>query len=170
MRALNISILVFLLVSSTSGRQLAAQEPAPRSRLTFDASVLAGGLSYARTTSSHKLVGIGAGVGNEFNIRLVPDESWRKKTAEVGHVELFERFEPPGRWQYDLGVKAAVDVHTERIASEPLVGGFLGGYIAPMWGGRHFQIGPRLQAGAFWSSPAPTFGISVTPLTARLLF
>src|SRR5436190_3837513 len=140
MRAFNVSVLVFLLVYSVSGRQLAAQEPAPRSQLTFDASVLAGGISYARATPSRKLVGVGAGVGNEFNVSLVPGESWGKKSAEVGHVELFERFEPPGHWRYDLGIKAAVDVHTERIASEPLVGGFLGGYIAPMWGGRHFQI------------------------------
>ena len=46
----------------------------------------------------------------------------------------------------------------------------LGGYIAPMWGWRHFRVGPRLQAGVYWSSPVPTFGIFVTPLTARLLF
>jgi hypothetical protein len=170
MRAFHISVLAFVLMCSATGRRLEAQQPDPRSQLTLDASVLAGGISYARTTSSHKVVGVGAGVGNEFNIRLVPGDSWLKKSAEVGHVDVFQRFAPPGRWRYDLGVKVAVDVHTERIASEPLVGAFLGGFVAPMWGGRHFQIGPRLQAGTFWSSASPAFGISVTPITARLLF
>jgi hypothetical protein len=85
-------------------------------------------------------------------------------------VELFERLEPPGRWQYDLGVRAAGDVHAAQVASEATPGAFLGGYIAPMWGGRHFRVGPRVQAGAYWSSSRPSFGISVTPLTARLLF
>ncbi len=132
--------------------------------------MLAGGLSYARMTSSDKLVGVGIGVGYEFNIRLVYDEPWGKKSTEVAHVELFERLETPGRWQYDLGVKAAVDIHTAQVASEATVGGFLGGYIAPMWGGRRFRVGPRLQAGTYWSSPRPSFGISVTPLTARFLF
>lgn len=83
---------------------------------------------------------------------------------------MFTRLQPPGRWQYDLGVKAAIDIHSAQVASESEVGGFFGGYIAPMWGGRRFRVGPRLQAGLYWSSPVPTFGIFVTPLTARLLF
>jgi hypothetical protein len=170
MRALTVTVLGFLLVISDSWRQLAAQEPAPRTQLTIDASMLAGGLSYARMTSSGKLVGVGAGVGSEFNIRLVLGEPGGKKSTEVVHVELFTRLAPPGRWQYDVGVKAAADLHTAQVASEAAVGGFLGGYIAPMWGWRHFRVGPRVQAGAYWSSPVPTFGMFVTPLTARFLF
>ena len=170
MRALNVVFLGFLLVSSDARRQLAAQEPAHQSQLTLDASLFAGGLSYARMTSPGKLVGVGAGLGYEFNIRLVLGESGGKKSTEVAHMEMFTRIETPGRWQYDLGVKAAVDIHSAQVASEAELGGFLGGYIAPMWGGRHFRIGPRLQAGLYWSSLGPTFGIFVTPLTARILF
>jgi hypothetical protein len=113
---------------------------------------------------------VGIGVGYEFNIRLVHGEPWGRKSAEIVHFELFERLEPLGRWQYDLGVRAAGDLHSAQVASEATPGGFVGGYIAPMWGGRHFRVGPRFQAGAYWSSPRPAFGISVTPITARLVF
>jgi hypothetical protein len=67
-----------------------------------------------------------------------------------------------------IGVRVAADVHTAQVASEVTPGGFLGGYVAPMWGGRHFRIGPRVQAGAYWSSSRPSFGVSITPLVARL--
>src|SRR4051812_35671630 len=170
MRALNLIFLGFLLVSSEFCRPLAAQAPAPRNELSLDASVFAGGLSYAHLTSSGKLLGAGAGLGYEFNIRMVAGEKGRKKSTEVAHVEIFTRLRPPGRWQYDLGVRAAADIHSAQVASEPELGGFLGGYVAPMWGWRHFRIGPRVEAGAYWLSPVPTFGIFVTPLTARLLF
>ncbi|HXT14298.1 MAG TPA: hypothetical protein VN706_01625 [Gemmatimonadaceae bacterium] len=160
---------VVLVVTSACG-QLAAQEPAPRSRVTLDAGLLAGGLSYARVTSPDKLVGVGLGLGYEFNFRLVHSEPWGTKSAEIAHIDAFERLEPPGRWQYDVGVRAAFDFHAAQVASEAEPGGFAGGYIAPMWGGSHFRIGPRVQAGAYWSSPHPAFGISVTPLTARFVF
>lgn len=81
--------------------------------------------------------------------------------------------ETPGRWQYDVGLRAAADIHSQAVhgqsGSEADVGGFLGGYIAPMWGWRQIRVGPRLQAGVYWS-PHPSFGIGVTPLTARLTF
>jgi|GEM_PF-7134556 hypothetical protein len=170
MRALNVIFLGLLLVSSNFSRPLAAQAPAPRNQLTLDVSPFAGGLSYAHLTSSGKLVGAGAGLGDEFNIRMVAGEKGGKKSTEIAHLEIFTRLQPPGRWQYDLGVRAAADLHSAQVASEPEIGGFLGGYIAPMWGWRHFRIGPRVEAGAYWLSPVPTFGIFVTPLTARLLF
>jgi hypothetical protein len=169
MRAANVMVLGLLLVFY-SWRQLAAQEPAPRNQATLDASILSGGLSYARLTSSDRLVGVGAGLGFEFNIRLVAGEELGKKSAEVAHVEMFRRLATPGRWQYDYGVRVTADVHGGDVESEPEVGVFLGGYIAPMWGWRHFRIGPRIQAGAYWTSAVPTFGIFVTPLTGRLLF
>ena len=170
MRAFNVIALGFLLGSFADWRPLAAQEPVPRNQFTLDASLLAAGASYARTTSSGNLVGVGAGLGVEFNIRLVAGEKGGKKSTEVAHVEVFTRLQPPGRWQYDVGVKAAVDLHSAQAASEAEVGGFLGGYIAPMWGWRHFRIGPRVQAGAYWAASGPTIGMFITPLTARLLF
>lgn len=173
MRALRVICLGYFLVPFGSSHQLAAQEPALRNQLTLDASILAAGLSYGRRTSSDKLMGAGAGLGTEFSIRLVRGEKWGKTSAELAHVEMFERLETPGRWRYDLGVKAAYDIHSQAVhgqsGSEQDFGGFLGGYIAPMWGWRQFRVGPRLQAGVYWS-PHPSFGIGVTPLTARLLF
>ena len=173
MRALNVICLAYFLVLFDSWHQLAAQAPAPRNQLTLDASILAGGLSYARRTSSDKLVGAGAGVGAEFGIRLVHGENWGKSSVELVHVEMFERLETPGRWQYDFGLKAAADIHSQAVhgqsGSEADLGGFLGGYIAPMWGWRQFRFGPRLQAGLYWA-PDPSFGIGITPLTARFLF
>jgi hypothetical protein len=170
MRAPSVVFLGFLLVSSDARRPLAAQGLAHRSQITLDASLLAGGLSYARMTRSGRFVGVGAGLGYEFNIRLVRGERGGKKSTEVARIEMFTRIETPGRWQYDLGLKAAVDIHSAQVASEAEPGGFIGGYIAPMWGGRHFRVGPRLQVGAYWSSPAPTVGVFVTPLTVRFLF
>lgn len=173
MRALNVICLAFFLVSSDFWHQLAAQVPAPRSQLTLDASILAGGLSYARMTSSDKLVGAGAGLGTEFSIRLVSGEAWGKTSVELAHVEMFARTNTRGRWQYDLGIKAAADIHSQAVhgqsGSEQDFGGFLGGYVAPMWRWRQFAVGPRLQAGVYWA-PYPSFGIGVTPLTARILF
>ena len=86
MRALNVTFLGFLLAFSDVRRPLAAQEPAPRNQLGLDASLLAGGISYARATSSGNLVGVGAGLGYEFNIRLILGENGGKKSTEVAHV------------------------------------------------------------------------------------
>jgi hypothetical protein len=172
MRALDVICIACFLVSSDSWHRLAAQEPPPPNQVTLDASILAGGLSYARMTSSDMLVGVGAGLGTEFNIRMVRGEKWGKTSAELVHLETFARLDTPGRWQYDLGIRAAADIHSQAVhggsASETEFGGFLGGYIAPMWGWRQFRVGPRLQAGVYWS-PHPSLGISVTPLTARFL-
>jgi hypothetical protein len=170
MRGRSGTLLRVLLVITSCCRQLGAQVPGPGEQLTLDASILAGGLSYARTTAPEKLVGVGVGVGYEFNVRLVHGEPWGRKSTEIVHVQLFELLRPLGRWQYEIGVRAAGDLHTAQVASEATFGGFLGGYVAPMWGGRHFRMGPRVQAGAYWSSPRPSFGISVTPITARLFF
>jgi hypothetical protein len=124
-------------------------------------------------TSSDKLVGAGAGVGTEFSIRMVRGEKWGKTSVELVHVDMFTRLATPGRWQYDLGFRAAADMHSQSVhggsASEAEFGGFLGGYIAPMWGWRQFRIGPRVQAGVYWS-PHPSFGVGITPITARFLF
>jgi len=173
MRPLDVICLAYVLVFSGSWHQLAAQARAPRNQLTLDASVLAGGFSYARMTSSDKLLGAGAGLGTEFDIRLVRGEKWGKTSAELAHVEMFTRLETPGRWQYDVGLKAAADIHSQAVhgqsGSEQDFGGFLGGYIAPLWSWRQLRVGPRVQAGVYWS-PHPSFGIGVAPLTVRLLF
>ena len=170
MRPRNVICLGLLLVSLASWRPLAAQAPAPRSQLALDVGLLAAGLSYAHPTRAGNLVGVGAGVGAEFNIRLVVGEQGGKKSTEIAHVEMFRRIQPPGRWQYDVGVKLAADIHSAQAASEADAGGFLGAYVAPMWGSRQVRIGPRIQSGLYWSADGPTFGIFITPLTARLLF
>ena len=170
MRASSLALLGVALTIAGCCRRLAAQQPAPRSQVTLDAGLLAGGLSYARMARPDRLVGVGLGLGYEFNFRLVRGEPWGVKSTEIAHLDLFERLEPPGRWQYDIGLRAAVDFHTAQVASEAEPGGFFGGYIAPMWGGSHFRVGPRVQAGAYWSSPRPALGISVTPLTVRGLW
>jgi hypothetical protein len=171
-RALTVIGLGYFFVSSGAQHQLAAQAPAPRNQLTLDASILAGGLSYARLTSSDKLVGAGAGVGTEFNIRLVHGEKWGKTTTELAHVEMFARRDTPSHWQYDFGLRAAADLHSQAVhgqsGSEQEFGGFLGGYIAPMWAWHAFRVGPRVQTGVYWA-PHPSFGVSITPLTVRFL-
>ena len=168
MRSQNFARLVVGLVVTGLSRPVAAQAPAPR-QVALDASLLGAEVSYARVTHSGRLVGGGIGAGYDLNIRLVHGEPWGAKSAEVAHFELFERLEPPGHWEYDVGIKAALDVHAAQVQSEVTPGGFSGGYLAPMWGGRHFRIGPRLQAGAYWTSAHPSLGISVIPLTARFL-
>ena len=149
------------------------RSPLPGTRASFDAGLLAAGLSDARRTGSDRLVGAGAGLGAEVSFRMVHGEDWGQLSAELLHLETFARFEPMGRWQYDVGVRAAVDMHSRAVhfqsGSESELGGFLGGYIEPMWGWRQFRFGPRIQAGAYWD-PDLTFGIGITPLTARFLF
>ena len=95
MRALNIICLGCFLVSVDSWHQLAAQEPAPRNQLTLDASILAGGLSYARMTSSDKLVGAGAGLGTELNIRMVRGEKWGKTSVALPAISRVARSDRP---------------------------------------------------------------------------
>lgn len=163
-----LAVLGALLILTDSSRRLLAQQLAPRHEVTLDAGLLAGGLTYARMTSHDMLVGAGVGVGSEFNFRFVHAEPWGIKSTELGHVELFERIETGSGWQYDVGIRIAGDMHAAQVASEATPGAFLGGYIAPMWGGRHLAIGPRVQAGAYWSSSRPSFGVSITPLVARL--
>jgi hypothetical protein len=173
MRVLSAICLSYLMLSSDARNQLAAQEPAPRNQLTLDASILAGGFTYARLISSDRALGAGGGVGTEFNIRMVHGEEWGKTTTELAHVEIFARRDTPSHWQYDLGVRAAADIHSQAVhgqsGSEQEFGGFFGGYIAPMWAWHALHIGPRVQAGVYWA-PAPAFGVSITPLTVRLLF
>src|SRR4051812_28368120 len=170
MRALDVICLGCVVVSSSAWHRLAAQEPAPRNQLTVDATILAAGLTYARVTSPNTLVGVGAGVGAEIDIRMVHGEEWWKTSVELIHVELFRRVETPGRWQYDLGLKAAADIHSQAVqgqsGSEQEYGGFFGGYIEPMWGWRQFRIGPRVQAGVYLA-PDPSFGVGITPIMAR---
>ena len=170
MRVRGLAALGTVMVLAGSSRTLAAQQLTPRHQVSIDAGLLAGGLSYAGLTSRGNLVGVGMGVGTEFNFRLVRGEPWGVKSTELAHVDLFERLETAGHWQYDVGVRIAGDMHTAQVASEATFGGFLGGYVAPMWGGRHLSIGPRIQAGAYWSSSHPSFGVSITPLAARLRF
>src|SRR4051794_34011240 len=118
MRTRKVTCLALLIVSAGLRRPLAAQAPAPGNQLSLDVSALAAGLSYAHTTSAGKLVGVGAGVGAEFNIRLVLGEQGGKKSMEIAHVERFTRLQPPGRWQYDVGAKLAADIHSAQVASE----------------------------------------------------
>ena len=173
MRALTVACVGCVLASFGFSRQLTAQESNPRNQLALDASILAVGLSYAHVTSATRLVGIGAGAGTEFDLRMVRGESWGDLSAELLHLEVFERFETAGRWQYDLGMKAAADIHSQAVhgqsGSEQDFGGFLGGYIAPMWSWHQLRIGPRVQAGVYWA-PNASFGVGVTPLVARFLF
>src|SRR5256885_612773 len=98
MRALRVTFHVLLLVCTSVRRQLAAQQAAPRRQITVDAGLLAAGLSYARVTGPEKLFGGGVGAGSEFNVRLVRGEPWGRKSADLLHVELFQRLEPAGRW------------------------------------------------------------------------
>jgi hypothetical protein len=121
-------------------------------------------------TGNDRLLGVGIGLGTELNFRLVHGEPWGIKSTELAHIEVFERFETDRRWQYDVGVRIAGDMHAAQIASEATPGAFLGAYIAPMWGGGHPRIGPRVQAGAYWSSSGPSIGVSIMPLVARLRF
>ncbi|HKW09318.1 MAG TPA: hypothetical protein VJO33_03000, partial [Gemmatimonadaceae bacterium] len=67
---------------------------------------------------------------------MVRGEKWGKTSAELVHLETFARFETPGRWQYDVGLKAAADIHSQAVhqqsGSEQELGAFLGAYIAPL--------------------------------------
>ena len=170
MRVHRLAMFGALLVLTGSSRRLVAQQLTSRHQGSIDASLLAGGVSYVGMTRNDRLLGVGMGVGTEFNFRLVHGEPWGIKSTELAHIELLERFEPTGRWQYDVGARIAGDMHTAQVASEATPGAFLGAYIAPMWGGSHFRIGPRLQAGTYWSSSRPSLGVSITPVVARLRF
>ena len=177
MRKLSSLFASLLLLLFEARHQLGAQgpalEPPLRNQVTLDASILAAGFTYARATSAGNLVGAGAGAGTEFNIRMVHGEKWGQTSAELAHVEMFTRRKMTSRWQYDVGVMAAADIHSQSVhgqsGSEQEFGGFFGGYIAPMWTWRALSVGPRIQTGAYWA-PHPAFGVGITPLTARFLF
>ena len=175
MRALDVIVLGLLLVCFDSSRQLAAQEPArlgtsSRSMPAYlrqGLATLAGlvprnSWAWARAWETSSTSGWSMARREGRSLRKLRTSKYSDGSRQRGVGSTTSASGPP------LTATAAV---TSQSGSEQEFGAFLGGYIAPMWGWRHFRIGPRVQAGAYWPRRrVPTFGIFVTPLTARLIF
>lgn len=98
-----------------------------------------------------RAVGISAGGGiDALDRTLVPDtDSPRFDTFyQLLHVGALHRWRPGDRWDLDVGVRLGFGDVRECTASDCWPGTYLGLYVAPMWGGRHFKIGPRIMTAA----------------------
>jgi hypothetical protein len=126
-------------------------------------------LSIAGSVSNNWFIGIGAGGGLDYISMLSAGDHFSEGGIfDILQVSLFTRYLPSDRWQVDFGLRGSVFFHDYH--GDNLVGGyFLGGYINPMVGWRHFKVGFQLAAGRFSESNYQEFGIGLAPFTAQII-
>lgn len=127
-------------------------------------------LSIAGSVRNNWFIGIGAGGGiNYISMLSAGDHFSEGGIFDILQVNLFTRYQPSDRWQVDFGLRGSVFLHDIH-GSGNLVGGlFIGGYINPMVGWRHFKVGFSVVAGRFWESNYQEFGIGFAPFTAQII-
>lgn len=117
--------------------------------LDIDFRPFAGTLSYVwnANQAGTRAWGIAAGGGiDELDRTLVPSTaSYRfEPFYQLIHVGALHRWRSGTRWDVDLGLRLGLGDVRNCDASDCWPGAFIGLYVAPMWGGRTFKIGPRL--------------------------
>lgn len=159
--------------------------PPKKNQFTLDVTFLGLKAGYARRTERSRFLGASVGLGGDYALnamvlagRHFSQDGWLAYEGrdqyggehlwEVLQVDLFVRTDRDGHWQWDVGLHGSVFAHWDDSDDEPGAGSFVGGYIAPMWGGRHLKLGPRLLAG-FFSEGRAEFGINVSLLAGRVL-
>ncbi len=180
-------LALFLLPSALAAQGGDPPPPAvPNHRFALDVGLLSASVSYAGRLQGDWFMGAGGGVGGEFISRMIvggrhfgqspgivyetPDGYGGDLLFEMVHLNLFARYEPAGRWQFDTGVRGSVFLHFDESDDDPGGGAFLGTYAAAYWGWKNFKVGPRVLVGVF-TEDADTreFGINVAPLTFRIV-
>lgn len=126
-------------------------------------------LSIAGRMRNYWFIGIGAGGGLDYISMLGAGDHFSEGGIfDILQVSLFTRYQSSDRWQVDLGLRGSVFLHDYH--GDNFVGGyFLGGYINPMVGWRHFKVGFQLVAGRFSESKYQEFGIGFAPFTAQII-
>jgi hypothetical protein len=126
-------------------------------------------LSIAGSISNNWFIGIGVGGGIEYISMLSTGDHFSEGgISDILQVSLFTRYQPSDRWQVDFGLRGSVFLHDYH--SNSFVGGyFLGGYINPMVGWRHFKVGFQLIAGRYSESNYQEIGIGFAPFTAQII-
>jgi hypothetical protein len=164
-------IVVPLFLASAGAADAQAGEDERRHEWTFDATVLSATLGYAWGSGRGDFTGVEVGAGPEVASLAVVSGDFASsnvddRVIDIVHAAVFERFARHST-HVDLGLRGSVFVHPH--SDDFSAGAFLGGYVAPFVGGRTVKVGPRVALG-FFNEVGSDFGISITPLTVRLVF
>ena len=163
----------------------AAQVRQPDTVFSVDADWIGAALSYARERGPRRYWGVGAGIGGSLRNRMLlagrhfadedgpsyqaRDGATQKELVEILHVEVFRRWVPSDRWNYDIGLRASVMVHSDSSDDDPGLPFFGGAYAGFVVGNRRLKVGPRLLVGMFWEHAGPReFGVYLVPLSVRV--
>jgi hypothetical protein len=127
-------------------------------------------LSIAGSLRNNWFIGMGAGLGLDYISMLSAGDHFSEGGIyDVLQVSFFTRYQPSDRWQVDFGLRGAIFLHDNHGSDIPVGGPFIGGYINPMVGWRHFKVGCSVVAGRFWESNYREFGIGFAPFTAQII-
>lgn len=171
---------------------LGASMPSPgeaqgrRGEFTLDLNLVGLTAGVAGVVGPDVLVGVEAGLGGDaLNVMLLSgrhfsqggllsyetrDEYGGERLWEYAHASLVVRRRFSPSFQLDAGVRIAGYAHWDDSDDEPGDASFGGIYLAPMWGGRRFKVGPRLLIGSFSEGPRPELGVFLSIATGRLTF
>lgn len=145
MRVASLALALLLLGTGSTAAQDSRE-------LSLDFRPWAAGtlaLVWDANNSGTRAWGIAAGGGiDALDRTLVPstDSQHFGTFKQFLHVGALHRWRQ-GRWDVDLGVRVGVSELRACFASDCWPGLYTGVYVAPMWGGRHFKVGPRVLAG-----------------------
>ena len=180
-RTMRATVVMAVLLSPAALAGQAAggttSDRAGRRQLAFDASAYGGAVSYAVPIARGRLFGVQVGVGGDrFNRTLLAGgghytDDGRHQLEERAHAAVFVRQRFASWFAVDAGARVAPFRHQDLPNDDTTIGVFAGVYAAPMFGGPHVAVGPRVMAGVLSESTATTaLGLNVAPLVVRVTF
>lgn len=185
MRQVAIVLICVIAATTRAGGQEIASDRTPVSHFTLTAHTLGLTAGYARETRPGVLFGGEIGGGGDILSVMVlggrhfgefitfeeRDASGGEELIELVHVGAFMRHVSSDRFDWDAGLRASAFLHFDDSDDDPGGGLFVGAYGTAFFGGRHFKIGPRIQAGVFNEGAGTSeFGVYLAPLTVRVTF
>jgi hypothetical protein len=181
----------FLVIACVLGG-LSASEAPERNHLTLSFSPVGLGIGITRQTGRQWVAGLEGGLGSDclFSEGVASSHAfaqpffggdtgreWPEEHGfhELGHINLFYRYAPRGRWQVEFGFRASSWWNLRTNDPSP---DFLSGYVVPAVRWRRVRCGPRLMVGRFScvrehdgkASREHALAIAVAPLTVHLDF
>jgi hypothetical protein len=152
----------------------ASADAARANQLAVEQNALSLSASYVRRVGPRLLLGVGIGGGPSPLLGAVVTGAGHYQSRpnvllyELGHVEIFARFDPGPLLHLDLGLRYGRFTH----GLEDFTGGaFWAASFSPMVGWRWLKVGPRLSFG-YWAESGnayPAAVLSVDLLNVRFV-